>query len=238
MCYSYVNLIDRAPDRRSTTRTPGRFHVCGGHGEERDNPTNGQLRRPGHHRPRGPRGGAQAARHVHRLDRCARPAPPRLRGRRQLRRRGARRLLHDAVDVTIHPDNSVTVDRRRPRHPGRDAWRRRTSRPSRSCSPSCTPAASSATAAATRSPAACTASASRSSTRCRRRCTSRSAATATSGRRTTRAAPRRTSSTKGERCHEGAHRHDDHVPARRRDLRDDSSSTSTRSSSACARRPS
>ena len=33
-------------------------------------------------------------------------------------------------------------------------------------------------------------------------------------------------------------RHDDHLPARRRDLRDDSSSTSTRSSSACARPPS
>ena len=68
----------------------------------------GRLRRPGHHRARGPRGGAQAARHVHRLDRRARPAPPRLRGRRQLRRRGARRPL-PRVDVTIHPDNSVTV---------------------------------------------------------------------------------------------------------------------------------
>ena len=38
----------------------------------------------------------------------ARPAPPGLRGRRQLRRRGARRLLRP-VEVTIHPDNSVTV---------------------------------------------------------------------------------------------------------------------------------
>ena len=38
------------------------------------------VRRQGHHRPRGPRGGPQAARDVHRLDRPARPAPPRLRG--------------------------------------------------------------------------------------------------------------------------------------------------------------
>ena len=48
------------------------------------------------HRPRGSRGRPQAPRHVHRLHRRARPAPPRLRGRRQLGRRGPRRLLrHD-----------------------------------------------------------------------------------------------------------------------------------------------
>ena len=39
----------------------------------------------------------------------ARPAPPRLRGRRQLGRRGARRPLRRASTSTIHPDNSVTV---------------------------------------------------------------------------------------------------------------------------------
>ena len=39
------------------------------------------------------RGGAQATRHVHRLDRRARPAPPGLRGRRQRGRRGAGRVL-------------------------------------------------------------------------------------------------------------------------------------------------
>ena len=65
------------------------------------NSTNGRdrpaaLRRPGHHRPRGSRGGPQAPGHVHRVDRPARPAPPRLRGRRQLGRRGARRLLRRA----------------------------------------------------------------------------------------------------------------------------------------------
>ncbi len=56
-----------------------------------------QLRRPGHHRPRGPGSGSQAPGHVHRLDRGDGPAPPRLRGRRQLRRRGPRRLLHGSV---------------------------------------------------------------------------------------------------------------------------------------------
>ena len=72
----------------------------------------------------------------------------------------------DAVEVTIHPDNSIT---------GRDDGRgipvgmmeKEDDPPSRSFSPSCTRAASSATAAATRSPAACTASACPSSTRSR-----------------------------------------------------------------------
>ena len=50
----------------------------------------------------------------------ARPAPPRLRGRRQLGRRGARRPLRRASTVTIHPDNSRHGRRQRPRHPGRD----------------------------------------------------------------------------------------------------------------------
>ena len=44
--------------------------------------------RKGHHRPRRPRAGPPAAGHVHRLDRPARPPPPRLRGGRQRRRRG------------------------------------------------------------------------------------------------------------------------------------------------------
>nr|WP_284288938.1 hypothetical protein [Angustibacter aerolatus] len=38
------------------------------------------VRRERHHGARGARGGAQAPRHVHRLDRAARPAPPGLRG--------------------------------------------------------------------------------------------------------------------------------------------------------------
>ena len=79
----------------------------------------GRLRRSGHHRPRGSRGGPQASRHVHRVDRPPRPAPPRLRGGRQLRRRGARRprvarRRHDPPRQLGHRR------RRRPRHPGRD----------------------------------------------------------------------------------------------------------------------
>ena len=78
-----------------------------------------ELRRPGHPGPRGPRAGPQAARHVHRLHRAARPPSPRLRGRRQLGRRGARRLLHR--HRRHHPPRQLDHRRRqRPRHPRRD----------------------------------------------------------------------------------------------------------------------
>ena len=68
-----------------------------------------QLRRPGHHRPRGPRGGAEAARHVHRVDR-RRAACTTWSTRSSTTRSTRRWPAHcDRVDVTIHPDNSVTV---------------------------------------------------------------------------------------------------------------------------------
>ena len=98
-----------------------------------------------------------------------RPAPPRLGGRRQLRRRGHGRLLH-RIDVTLLADGGcrvvddgrgIPVDACTPAVQGMtgveialtEAARRRQVR----------------RRAATRSPAACTASASRSSTRCRER---------------------------------------------------------------------
>ena len=70
--------------------------------------------------PQGARGRTQAPRHVHRLDVVARPAPPRLRGRRQLHRRSARRLRrhdrrHDPRRRLGHRQ------RQRPRHSGRHA---------------------------------------------------------------------------------------------------------------------
>ncbi len=73
--------------------------------------------------PRGPRGGAPAARHVHRLDRCARAPPSGLRGGGQLDRRGARRLLRH--DQRHHPHRPLGDGRRqRARHPDRHARER------------------------------------------------------------------------------------------------------------------
>ena len=57
------------------------------------------------------------------VDRTVRPAPPRLRGRRQLDRRGAGRLLHRGR--RRHPHRRLGHRRRRrPRHPGRHARER------------------------------------------------------------------------------------------------------------------
>ena len=140
-----------------------------------------------HPGPRGPRGRPQAARHVHRFDRCARPASPRLGGRRQLDRRGDGRPgdddpRHDHARTAWSPSSTTGAA-------SRSGSTRQARTPSRSCIRCSTPAASSA-AAATRSPAVCTAWGSASSTRCRRGCASNRHATALSGRRNTSAASR------------------------------------------------
>ena len=72
-----------------------------------------------HPDPRRPGGGAQAPRHVHRRHlRRHRPAPPGVRGRRQLDRRGAGRLLRR--HRRHHPHRQLDLgDRQRPRHPDR-----------------------------------------------------------------------------------------------------------------------
>ena len=57
-----------------------------------EDPGKGRILGQGHHRARRPRAGPSAPGHVHRLDRPARPPPPRRGDRRQLRRRGARGL--------------------------------------------------------------------------------------------------------------------------------------------------
>ena len=88
------------------------------------------LRRQRHHGARGPRGGPQAARHVHRLDRRARPAPPGLRGRRQLRRRGAGRLLRHRSTSRCSPtaasaSSTTAAASRSTSHPTEGVPRRR-----------------------------------------------------------------------------------------------------------------
>ena len=127
-----------------------------------------------HQGARGARGRPQAPGDVHRRHERVRSAPPRVRGRRQLRRRGARRLLRPHRG---HSTPTVVHRRRqRPRHPGRHAQgerqvrgRGRPDRAARRRQVRATPP--------TRSPAACTASASPSSTRSASGSRSRSAAT-------------------------------------------------------------
>ena len=144
-----------------------------------------RLRRRQDQGPRGARGRAEAPGHVHRVDRCAWAAPPRLRDRRQLDRRGAGRLsairsTSRSTSTTRSPSSTTAAAFRSTDTPAASPRRK-------SCSRSCTPAASSTTTA-TRSRAACTASASRSSTRSPSGSTSRSGATARSISRATSAA--------------------------------------------------
>ena len=118
------------------------------------------LHRERHQGPRGARGGPQAARHVHRGHGRVRAAPPGLRGGRQLRRRGARRVLLErpgrsstrtgAARSSTTGGASRSTSTRTPASP-RPRW----------CSPRSTPAGSSR-ARSTRSRAASTGSASRS----------------------------------------------------------------------------
>ena len=74
-----------ARDRDDRRRAASAADAAGGVG----------LHRGQHPGPRGSRGRPRAPGHVHRLDRRARPAPPRLGGRRQLDRRGDGRPRHD-----------------------------------------------------------------------------------------------------------------------------------------------
>ncbi len=79
---------------------------------------------------RRPRGGPQAPGDVHRLDGPVGTAPPRLRSRRQLDRRSARRLLRP--DQRHDPHRRLGHGhRQRPRHPGRPAHERQVGRRSR-----------------------------------------------------------------------------------------------------------
>ena len=70
--------------------------------------TSRRLHRPPPAGPRGTGGGAQAPRHVHRLDRLARPHALPLGDHRQRRRRGAGREC-DRIDVVLLADGSVEV---------------------------------------------------------------------------------------------------------------------------------
>ena len=67
------------------------------------------LHRERHQGPRGPGGRPEAPRDVHRRHRRLRPAPPRLRGRRQLGRRGARRATATASRSSCTPTAPCSV---------------------------------------------------------------------------------------------------------------------------------
>ncbi len=70
--------------------------------------------RQGHHRSQGPRARPRTPWHVHRIDRPVRPAPPRVRGRRQLGRRGD--------GGRSHQDRRDIARRRRLSRVGQRSW--------------------------------------------------------------------------------------------------------------------
>ena len=109
-----------------------------GGGRSRRGAARGRVHGGQHPGPRGARGGAAPARHVHRLDRRARAPSPRLGGRRQLDRRGDGRPCH-ADRGADPPRRDGRRDRRRTRRPGRAGTRPARTR-SRSSTPSSTPA--------------------------------------------------------------------------------------------------
>ena len=80
------------------------------------------VRRQRHLHSEGPPTGARAPRYVHRLDRPVGPPSPRLRGRRQLGRRGTRGL-RDAHRCDPAPRRRLSRRRQRPRNSGRPAPR-------------------------------------------------------------------------------------------------------------------
>ena len=80
------------------------------------------VRGQGHHGSQGPRAGPRTARDVHRFDRSVGPPPPRLRGRRQLGRRGAGGP-RDPHRRHAARRRRLPGRRQRPRHPGRPAPR-------------------------------------------------------------------------------------------------------------------
>ena len=86
-----------------------------------------RLRRRQDQGPRRARGRPQAARDVHRLDRPDRAASPRLRDRRQLDRRSAGRLLRSGQRHDSHR-RLGDGHRQRPRHPDRSARERQIGR--------------------------------------------------------------------------------------------------------------
>ena len=92
----------------------------GSRGEEGHRRRKRHLRRREHPGPGGPGGGPQAAGHVHRLDGYPRPPSPHLRGHGQLGRRGAGGRVRPRLDH--HPSRQLRHRvRQRARHPGRHA---------------------------------------------------------------------------------------------------------------------